>query len=171
MAETITVTGLREVQDKLRTLPLRMKDRVILGSLRQGANLVKRAAQAKAPYKSGRLKSGIVVRNSKIHKGTMSSDLIGVYITIKSKKKGDPFYGRFQEVGWNTAGKRKSVFRRAIVAAFGSRSGRKTMPGKTNVPGKDFIENAWNENREKAVNLIARSAIAATELLARKLGL
>jgi hypothetical protein len=149
-----------------------MKDRVILGSLRQGANLVKRAAQARAPQgKTGRLRSGIVVRNSKIHKGRMSTDLIGVYITIKSKKKGDPFYGRFQEDGWNTAGKRKSVVRRAIVAAFGDRTGRKTMPGKTNVPGKKFLDGAWNDNKERAVDLIRHSAISATELLARKLGL
>jgi hypothetical protein len=97
--------------------------------------------------------------------------LIGVYITINRKKDTDPYYGKFQESGWNTAGKRKSVFRRAIVAAFGSRTGRKTMPGKTNVPGKHFIENAWLENREQAVNLIVRAANESAGVLAKKLGL
>jgi hypothetical protein len=45
------------------------------------------------------------------------------------------------------------------------------MPGKTNVPGKKFLDGAWNDNKERAVDLIRHSAISATELLARKLGL
>lgn len=171
MAETITVRGLQDTQKALYTFSQRLGDRVVLGALRQGANLVRKAAQEKAPIKDGKLKRGIVVRLSKIHRGKRSTDLIGVYITVASKKKTDPYYGRFQEDGWNTRGKRKGVVRRAIVEAFGSRSGRKTLPGKTNVPGKKFIDSAFQENREKAVEVIAHAAREASGIVAKKLGL
>src|SRR5688500_14553958 len=119
---TITITGLREVQKRLYSYSQRVGDRVVLGSLRVGANHIKKAAQANAPVKTGLLRrKGIVVRNSKIHRGRSSTDMIGVYLTIAAKKKTDPFYGRFQETGWKA--------------------------GKRNVPGKGFIDKAFLEKR------------------------
>ena len=146
MAETIRVTGLREVQRKLYSYSQQIGDRVVLGALRQGAHLVKRAAQSNAPIgETGKLRRGIRVYKSKIHKGTKSGDMIGVYISVASKKKGDPFYGRFQEDGWKA--------------------------GKRQVPGKKFIDRAFIEKRAAAVDLIVRSANAGADLLARKMGL
>ncbi len=170
MAESITITGLKETQRSLYRYSQQLGDRVVLGSLRQGANLVKRAAQSNAPFESGKLKKGIRVYKSKIHRGRMSNDLIGVYISIAHKKKDDPYYGRFQEDGWNTHGARKGS-RLSITSLFGARTGRKTQRGKTDVPGKKFIEQAWLANRAEAVELIRRSAIAGAEVLARKMGL
>ena len=95
MAETaITVTGLREAQKSLYSYSQQLGDRVVKGALRVGANYIARIARANAPYKTGVLKGrgGIVVRNSKTHRGKSSKDLIGVYLTIGSKKKSDPKY-------------------------------------------------------------------------------
>lgn len=176
MAETaIKITGLNEVQKSLYSYSQQLGDRVVIGSLRQGANLVKKAAQGKAPYKSGLLKRrGIVVRKSKIHRGKSSKDMIGVYLTIASKKKGDPYYGKFQEAGWNTRGKLNAERYSKYIRNFTRRSigsSRVTQPGKTDVPGKHFIDRAFMEKREQAAELIRQSAIAASEILARKVGL
>ena len=144
MAETITVTGLKDVQRKLYAYSQQLGDRVVLGALRQGANLVKRAAQSNAPIRTGKLKRGIRVSRSKIHRGRMSGDLIGVYLSLRKGKDG-PFYGRFQEDGWRA--------------------------GKTLVPGKKFIDQAFIDKRAEALDLIVRTSTAGADLLARKLGL
>lgn len=170
MAETITVTGLRETQKALYAYSQKLGDFVVYRSLRAGATITLRKARADAPKgATGKLKRGIVIMKSRINNGRLSSDLLGVTITIR-KRKGDPFYGRFQEDGWNTRGIRKGS-RANIIASFGSRSGRKTQPGKTDVPGKRFIDNAFNETREQAVHMIVATANAAADLLARKEGL
>jgi HK97 gp10 family phage protein len=178
MADTITVTGLKEAQRALYSYSQQLGDRVVLGALRQGANLVKRAAQSNAPVKTGKLKRGIRVAKSKIHRGQLSDGLIGVYLTIPNKKKGDPFYGRFQEDGWNTKGAStagplsvKKVDRWLIARQFGGRTGRKTQSGRQHVLGKKFIDRAFTEKREAAVDLIVQTATAGADLLARKLGL
>lgn len=147
MAETtIVVTGLREVQRSLYSYSQQVGDRVVRGALRVGANRIKKAAQAYAPVKTGALKRrGIVVRNSKIHRGKSSKDLIGVYITIAAKKKTDPFYGKFQETGWKA--------------------------GKRRVHGKGFIDRAFNQKKLEAVEVTRRSVLAASQVLARKVGL
>ncbi len=146
MAETIRVTGLREAQRSLYSLSQKLGDRVVLGSLKQGANLVARLARVNVPVKTGRLKSrGISVANSKFHRGRSSKDLIGVFLTISRRKKDGTFYGWFQEQGYRA--------------------------GKTIVPGKKFLEAAWLAKRAEAVELIRRSAIAGAGVLARKEGL
>lgn len=155
MAETITIHGLRDVQRKLYSYSQQLGDRVVLGALRQGANLVKKQAQLYAPVgksdsrlgiQGGLLRKSIRVSRSKLHSGRTSKDLIGVYVNIRLGKKG-AFYGRFQEDGWR-AGKAKKF-----------------------IPGKKFIERAFLDKREDAVNLIVRSATSAADLLAVKLGL
>lgn len=183
MAETITVTGLDEVQKRLYSYSQQLGDRVVLGALRQGANLVKKAAQANAPVLSGTLKQrGIVVRKSKIHRGKSSKDLIGVYLTIAGKKKSDPayrtkddpYYGKFLETGWNTRGKSNDLRYSKRIRGFTRRSvggSRVTQRGRTDVPGRHFIDRAFESNKEQAVELIGRSAIAASDVLARKVGL
>lgn len=147
MAETtIKITGLNEATKSIYAYSQQLGDRVVKGSLRVGANVVARAARVGAPVKTGLLKRrGIVVRNSKIHRGKSSKDLIGVYVTIAAKKKGDPYYGKFQETGWKA--------------------------GKRVIPGKKFLDKAFEQNKEKAVEAIRQSAIAASEVLARKVGL
>jgi HK97 gp10 family phage protein len=146
MAETITIHGLRDVQRKLYSYSQQLGDRVVLGALRQGANVVRKQAQENAPVKTGLLKRSIRVSRSKIHNGKKSDGMIGVYLSVR-QGKGGAFYAKFQEDGWR-AGKKKKV-----------------------IPGKKFIERAFLDKREEAVNMIVRSATSAADLLAVKLGL
>jgi hypothetical protein len=169
--EAITVTGLADVQKALYAYSQKLGDAVVYKALKAGANVVKRQAVANAPKgKTLRLKKGIFVANSKINRGRTSKDLIGVYLSIRSKKKTDPFYGRFIEDGWNTHGVRIGS-RAAIVSSFGKRTGRSTQRGKTDVAGQGFIESAWQARRAQAVEMTVRTAEAAADLLAKKMGL
>lgn len=164
----IKVSGLKEVQAALYSYSRQLGDKVVLAALKQGANLVKRAVVQTAPVKSGRLKRGFRVANSRIHRGRGTGRL-GVYLALRTKKKGDPFYGRFQEDGWNVKGPARGKGRSARVP--GSRSGRKTAPGKRDVPGKFFIQKAYLANREAAAQLIIKAAEVGAEIVKRKVGL
>jgi HK97 gp10 family phage protein len=175
---TIKTSGLEEAQKAIYSYGQQFGDFVVYKSLRAGANVVLREARANAPIKTGKLKKGIVIMKSRINNGK-KSPLLGMTITIR-KRKGDPFYGRFQEDGWNTRGRAseglggkfgKLVDRHFIVKRFGSNSGRKTQPGKTDVPGKKFIENAFTSKQGESVNMIVTTATAAADLLARRQGL
>lgn len=169
MTDAIQISGLKQVQRRLYSYSQQLGDRVVIGSLRQGANVVLRAARSNAPMRTGKLRKGIRVSRSKIHRGRTSNDLIGVYIGISSKK-GAPFYGFFQEEGWVAAGKR--IKTRIPGTGKRGRRGRQieVTSGKvTKVPGKHFIEKAFNANKAAAVDVIVKSAEAAADVLARKL--
>ena len=141
----ITITGLKEVQKSLYAYSQQMGDRVVRAALRQGANYVLKGIRQLVPVKTGLLKRrGFRVANSRIHSGRHSSDMIGVYISLR-KKKGDPFYGRFQNDGFTANGAK--------------------------VPGKGFVQRAFSARKSAAVSLIVQSAEAGAEVVKRKLGL
>ena len=143
--QTITVKGLKEVQATLYQFSQQLGDRVIRGALRQGANYVLKGIKERVPVKTGLLKRrGFRVANSRIHNGKLSTDMIGVYISLR-KKKGDPFYGRFQNDGFTANGKK--------------------------VPGKEFVQKAFESRKSTAVQLIVRAAEAGAEVVKRKVGL
>jgi HK97 gp10 family phage protein len=189
MTDSIVVKGLQETNKALYSYSQQLGDKVILSALRNGANLVKKGAQAAAPIKTGALRRGLKVVRSKIYRGKVSSATIGVYLTLskgggrRSKKdKKDAFYGRFQEDGWNVRGKTNTVgrenrrgkfrFSRAVQTAyFGGKTGRKSLPGKRDIPGKKFIKGSFERNKTAAVQLIIRSAEAGADVVKRKLGM
>ena len=172
MSETIEVRGLKEVQKALYSYSQQLGDRVILAALRQGANLVKKAAVANAPKNTGALKKSLRVSRSKIHRGKMSGDMIGVYLTIRKgggrKDPKDAFYGRWIESGWNVRGKRISG---RSASRSSSNRGRKSAPGARDVTGLKFIERAFLANRESAARLIVQAAERGAEIVAQKTGL
>lgn len=144
--DAITVHGLQEVQKTLYAYSQQLGDRVVRSALRQGANYVLKGIKEAVPVKTGLLRGrrGFRVANSRIHNGRLSASLIGVYISLR-KKKGDPFYGRFQNDGFTV--------------------------GRTKVPGKGFVQAAFAARRENAVQLIVRAAEAGAEVVKRKLGM
>lgn len=183
MAESsIQVRGIREVNAALYSYSQKLGDFVVFKALREGATVVKKQISALAPVyhgpkrlrvKSGTLKRGFRISKSRIHNGKLSNSLIGVYLTLKKgggrNDPNDPFYGRWQELGWNTAGRRAS--RSEVRAVLGGRSGRKTLRGGTNVPGKHFVQRAFDSRKVAAVDVIVKSATAGADVLARKVGL
>lgn len=143
--EVITVSGLRETQKALYAYSQQMGDRVVRMALRQGANHVLRGIREGVPVKTGLLKRrGFRVANSRIHNGRRASELIGIYIGLR-KGKGDPFYGRFQNDGFTVS--------------------------HTKVPGKGFVQRAFEERKDAAVDLIVRAAEAGADSVKRRVGL
>jgi hypothetical protein len=143
--DVITVSGLQEVQKALYAYSQQMGDRVVRMALRQGANHVLRGIREGVPVKTGLLKRrGFRVANSRIHNGRRQSEMIGLYIGLR-KGKGDPFYGRFQNDGFTV--------------------------GRTRVPGKGFVQRAFEERKDAAVKLIVESAEAGAESIKRRLGM
>lgn len=150
MAETLEITGLKEAQKALYAYSQQMGDRVVRSALRQGANLVLRQARANAPRRTGALRKALRVANSRLYNGKRSRDVIGLYLSIRKgkgrKDSRDAFYGRFVESGWT------------------SRGGRA-------IPGKRFVQRAYQAQRQAAARLIAQSAIRGAEIVARRTGL
>ncbi len=172
----IGIKGIKEVEAALYSYSQQLGDRVVLRALRLGANFMKTAVSAVAPSKTGRLRRGFRVYRSKIHSGKTSTDAIGVYLTLK-RGKDSPYYGQFQEHGWNVRGKSKAgsgrrEFKQALVAAgLNRRNGRSTLPGKRNIPGLFFIGNTFAAKQQQAENLIIAATEAGAEILSRKVGL
>lgn len=171
--ETITITGLKEVQKNLYKFSQQLGDRVVLGALRQGANLIRKAVKRELSSvgirsRTGNLQKAWKVVRSKIHRGKLSTDMIGVYLALREDKNG-AFYGRFINDGWNSHGKRIG-WSKARPFAANRRAGRVTSGGR-DIPGKHFIQKAFNANRESAVRLIVADAEAGAAVLARKSGL
>jgi HK97 gp10 family phage protein len=59
-----TITGGRELDAFLQTLPVKVERNVLRSSLRAGANVFKGAAKAKAPRKTGKLIKSLAVTTS-----------------------------------------------------------------------------------------------------------
>ena len=146
---SIEIKGLKEVQHALYKYSRQLGDRVIVAALKEGAKVVQKEAKYRAPKSSGRLRRGIVVRKSKIHKGR-GTGKVGVYLTLRKgkgkKDRKDAFYGRFQEDGWT------------------DRSGRRH-------PGKNFIKSAFSAQKNNAVKAIVNSARNGAEIVKRRTGL
>jgi len=171
---SIRVTGLKEAQKALYSYSQQMGDHVVIASLKEGAKVMQKQARANAPKITGRLRRGIVVKKSKMFTGRKTPGLLGVFLCLRlaggRKDPKDAFYGRFVEYGYNSRGP-GGGFRRTITSRFGTRTGRKSQPGKTDVPGREFMGRAYNSTREMAAQAVVRSAIAGSEVVARRTGL
>lgn len=167
--EQIIISGLQDTQKTLYSYSQQMGDRVVRMALRQGANHILRGIRELVPVRTGLLRRrGFRVANSRIHNGRRASELIGIYISLR-KGQGDPFYGRFQNDGW--------VPQRAGQALKGGNARRDAQResqlagGKRRVSGKGFVQRAFAERREDAVQIAVQSAEAGAEAIKRRLGM
>jgi HK97 gp10 family phage protein len=148
MEVDIQVHGAAEVTRRLYQFSNRLGDRVILLAVRNGANFLLKKVREAEPKKSGRLRRATRVAKSKIHTSRRDGQ-IGVYLTIsKGKKRDDPrgaWYGRFVEHGYKR--------------------------GTTQVPGRHFIANTFDRNKETTARLIIADIEQAGIQLAREIGL
>ena len=168
MTESVQISGLREVQKKLYAYSQQLGDRVVYAALRAGAAVMRRQIMATVPMgKTGRLRKGFKIARSKIHRGRLSTDMIGIYLALRTGKDA-PYYGRFQNDGWNSHGKRVG-WSKARPFAVTRRSGRVTTAGR-DIPGKKFIQNSFQSTREASLSVIISNANAGADVLARKVG-
>jgi hypothetical protein len=74
--------------------------------------------------------------------------------------------GKYNEFRRNAKVKRTVLFTQRSIG-----NSRVTQPGRQFVLGKKFIERAFIDKREEAVNMIVTTARVAADILARKTGL
>ncbi len=138
----IDIRGLAETQRAIYQFSERLGDRVTMLALRTGAKMILQKVRAAAPVKTGRLKRATVVANSRIHQRRRNGK-VGVYLRVKpgrsrSDMKG-AWYGKFVENGYKR--------------------------GQTQVPGRKFVRNTFDANKQAALDLI----LAAIETGGRQL--
>jgi HK97 gp10 family phage protein len=102
MAETVTVTGLKELREALlRTVPQNMQGKVLQKALAPAANIVLRDARQLAPKDSGRLSRAIFAMRSKRNSnGVFEERIVKVRWGKKQQKQNrDAYYWRWVEFG------------------------------------------------------------------------
>jgi hypothetical protein len=163
------ISGLREIQDKLRQLPGQIGRRVVYAALRKGATVVSKVVRQNAPIRSGTLRKGFKISRSRIHRGP---EKYGVYLTLK-KGKGrndprDPFYGRWVESGYRVG--KKTV---KVKVARSDRPGRErtVRRGEREIPGQFFVRRALESQSRAAIDAIVAEADSKTQQLIRETGL
>lgn len=141
----VVVTGIRSIDKRLRTLPLKVQKKVANQAIRAGMKLVATAVRQLAPVLTGVLKANVVVRAGlKRKRGQVSIDArIDANDQTKktSKKTGE------------------TVFYPAIVEY-----GRK----KQGVPGDHYMLHAFHMVADAARNLTIRMLREGIEREARK---
>lgn len=100
MADNRNITGGRELDDALRTLPVRIERNILRSALRQGANQFRDEVRTNIPVASGKLRRS--VRVSTQSRGSS----VFAYVRIGNK---DTFYARFLEFGTQPHGVRKGA--------------------------------------------------------------
>jgi HK97 gp10 family phage protein len=89
--QSISISGLAELQKMLDELPAKIEANIMRGALRQGANIYRDRARANAPVgKSGKLKKSIKVKTT-LRKGKAISQIVA--------GGGDAWYAKFVEFG------------------------------------------------------------------------
>jgi len=152
---TAHVSGLQDLGAKLRSIPPKLRSRVILNALRAGARAFRDEARRLAPVLSvpvrrrnqvrevGTLKRAISVRTSKIAR--RGGDL-GVFVNVRPAKGAqrgnrtgkDPFYWRWLEFDHLSGTGRRS--KKVAV--------RRRQGGRRRIPGKAFLRGALTKGRE-----------------------
>lgn len=178
MAEIVEVQGLEDVRQRLVSLPVHLRGKVLYALLRKAAWPIVKAAKANAPVAKkatrrvipGLIRRTIGVTRSKIKNPSRGE--FGVFIqpktpgSIKSLQRrarkhgkavnfGDPFYYKFQEFGFHAVGrKRISGGRRTRAAKLSSGAYRF-------VPGKEFLGKAFAAHKDEALRVINAGIVDA----------
>jgi hypothetical protein len=163
---TIEIRGLREVQEKIKSLPARLGKKVIYQSLRKGATVLRKEAQANLSghIRTGTLRKGFKIARSRIHK---SATEFGVYLTLKKgggrSDPKDPFYGRWVEHG-HYAGQRTGETERRVRQSGRQRGKAYKVHKRAHfVPGIKFMGRAFNAKASAAAETIAAEAEAGAQ--------
>ncbi len=152
MAETVTITGLAELNNRLKELPVKLQKTIIRKSLGASgaAGVIKKAAIANAPVRTGRLKAAAIVKFLR----DKSNDTQSAYIvTFRRGKRAqrvgkkalnrDAFYASWVEFGHRIVPRRRrgGKGRRRGAAATGS------------VPGRHFLARAFATAGRQALDV------------------
>lgn len=154
---TITIRGLRDVQEKLAQFPDRVESDVVMQALQEGSDLGLRKIQEMAPVKTGKVRRGFKAAPSKVHK---RAPMYGYYIYLAGGKLGrsNPnhnFYARWVEYGYLAGARGKNA--QVVSRPRSDRPGqtRKRRVGHKQIPGQYFVHRAFRATAESSARQIA----------------
>jgi len=172
----IAVAGLSELRTRLLALPVKVQKKALTKAVRAGAQNVRAQAKANAPFRSGTTKANVVAKpGARRYQGgadvryivgvrhgrtnTNPTDRRGKKRTVtKYDKAGrDPFYFRFQELGFTAVGRRNPAKR----AERANRRASAPTYGRW-IPGKKFLQNALTSTATRVTEKI--SSVLASEI-------
>jgi hypothetical protein len=155
------ISGLREVQEKIKSLPDQLGKKVIYQALRKGGAVLRKEAQANLAghVKTGTLRKGFKIARSRIHE---SATEFGVYLTLKKgggrSDSKDPFYGRWVEHGHYAGKKTGEVERRARQSGRQRGQAYRVNRRAHFVPGIKFMGRAFEAKASEAAQTAAAAA-------------
>lgn len=162
MSERIHVEGLKELDRALAEITdTAVAQKALEDSLFDAAQVVQKAAKAKAPVESGRLRKSIRRYRGKAGKkklaGVSKRDAL-VFVGTKSTKKNPVFYAQFVEYGTDRHEVEVSkAARRRGTTSLVSKDGRFGRKVEVKAKAQPFLRPALDENRKKVLKRFAES--------------
>jgi HK97 gp10 family phage protein len=163
MTEYVQLSGLTDAKQALDDFVIKMRKKIVRSALKAAAKPIITAAKANAPVKTGLVKRRIGAFSSKKYTGR--DGIIGIYIKPKSSAKArktknsalDPFYYRFQEMGYHAVGRKR-------IAGGKRRRAAELATGKYRyIPGKAFLGNAIESQSKNAIDIFTESIKSAID--------
>lgn len=161
----IQVQGLAELRRALLAYPKKIQKRALDKAMAAGARVVAAQARANAPVATGAVRKNIVAkRGQRKYQGSADSYfIVGVRhgktntnpvgrggrkrtVTAYDKRGQDPFYWRFQELGYTAVGSRPAL--------SGAKKRRRVRPTGRYIPGKFFMTRALTASSGAALEKI-----------------
>lgn len=127
MAEKVAfaITGIKEIDDKLRDLPAKVIKKLAKSGLREAMRPLLATAKRNAPRRTGALRKNIKLRVMTRLRNKKSA--VGMRVSGGEDFKGETYYGGFQEFGWQPKGEGPKV------------------------PPKHYMTNAYNHHKGEVV--------------------
>jgi HK97 gp10 family phage protein len=143
----IEVHGLRELDDRLRRLSDQLRDPILRAGMEAGAEVIRQAAIARAPRRTGRLAAELAVRMFRVR--TLFGPG-GIMASIGAQSR-DLFYARFLE--WGALPHRIKPRNKRALTVGGRLVGGVDHPG---VVPRPFLGPALAASAEPAVQRAAQ---------------
>jgi len=169
----VHVEGLGELENRLRQLPEKLAQKVLVSAVRAGGRVIQRQAianaQAAFKQKTGRLARGILLDTKVIGRGVRGA-VVRVRIGLRTRPGNEsPWYGRLLESGWTHVGRGKRTTLGSRVRGLFGRRGRgeaqKRGKGKA-IAGKQWMLRAFEQKGQEALQKITEAIRAGLERIA-----
>lgn len=162
---TVKVEGLRELGERMRTLSDDVNNRIARAATAAGAVVIRDAARANAPVRTGALKKGIVVKRlPKSESAGLTSQHIVTVSTREMKKYTNKSRAAVVElqgpiapvnIGGKTYRAKKLLGRKENYVSAGDFFYANFIEfGTVKMPAKPFLRPAYDLNKERAVDAI-----------------
>lgn len=147
MADSMNLTGFKELADALRELGPRVARNTLRRSVAAGATVIKTDARARAPKDTGEMTKDILVKRERDTKGEMSATYS---VFVRSGKKS------------RLAGKGRDVQKDSYYWKF-------VEFGTSKMAAKPFLRPAFESRKEEAVKTIGKTLDEGIQKAAREL--